>query len=181
MEGQEPARRHQNGDEEEEEEIVGPIRLTPSRRVERETREDLEGSGEEQDEADRQRRKKEAESDWERTLARLRAEAMPTTHIIAIDGSPDSDRAFSWAVRSLPRHDRLHLIHGTRHTPLPGLEVTLLERRSAEEQRRRLNRKTHALAQYYADRCAEAEVARNSTDPEHQRELTLLRTERVLL
>jgi hypothetical protein len=99
-----------------------------------------------------------AEADWERTLERLKSELVPVTHVVAIDGSPDSDRAFSWAVRSLPRHDRLLLVYGTRRVPMPGLEVTLLERRSADDQRRKQRRKVRALAQHYAHRCEAAGV-----------------------
>jgi len=137
---------------EEENESSGIVPLTSShgRPVER----SLARDEEDEDEAERRA----AEEHWERTLDRLKSELVPVTHLVAIDGSPNSDRAFSWAVRSLPRHDRLLLVYGTRKVPMPGLEVTLLERRSADEQRRKQRRKARALAQHYAHRCEAAGV-----------------------
>lgn len=137
---------------EEENESSGIIPLTSShgRPIER----PLDRDEEDEDEAERRA----AEKHWERTLDRLKSELVPVTHVVAIDGSPNSDRAFSWAVRSLPRHDRLLLVYGTRKVPMPGLEVTLLERRSADEQRRKQRRKARTLAQHYAHRCEDAGV-----------------------
>jgi hypothetical protein len=141
---------------EEENESSGIIPLTSShgRPIER----PLDRDEEDEDEAERRA----AEEHWERTLDRLKSELVPVTHVVAIDGSPNSDRAFSWAVRSLPRHDRLLLVYGTRKVPMPGLEVTLLERRSADEQRRKQRRKARTLAQHYAHRCEDAGVTLSS-------------------
>src|SRR4051794_21016973 len=36
----------------------------------------------------------------------------PGTHVIAIGSDPNSERAFEWACRTLPRGDRLVLVHG---------------------------------------------------------------------
>lgn len=145
-------------DEEEDEDMILPVRLTTTPSMfdhvdshnggEEDHHDDQDG---EHDSAERH----EAEEAWARTLERLRREATPPLHLVAIDGSSDSDRAFSWAVRTLPRHDKLLLVYGTRRVPLPGLEMTLLERRSAVEHQLRLRRKARALAQHYARRCAE--------------------------
>jgi len=97
-----------------------------------------------------------AEEDWRRTLERLQEELVPATHVVAIDGSADSDRAFSWAARSLPQRDRLLLIYGTRRLPVPGLEVTLLDRKSIDEQRHKQRRRARALIKEYSQRCLDA-------------------------
>jgi hypothetical protein len=151
---------NERGEREDDEPRLFPLTSAQGRAIQRQrSGATLEGdSGESplSDEETDERRA--AEADWERTLERLKSELVPVTHVVAIDGSPDSDRAFSWAVRSLPRHDRLLLVYGTRRVPMPGLEVTLLERRSADDQRRKQRRKVRALAQHYAHRCEAAGV-----------------------
>jgi nucleotide-binding universal stress UspA family protein len=49
---------------------------------------------------------------------RLEDEALLHSHVIAVDGSADADRAFSWACNILPRQDKLIVVNGVREAPL---------------------------------------------------------------
>jgi len=105
---------------------------------------------------------------WERAVTRLEDEVIPHTHIVAVDGSTDSHRAFVWACNSLPRQDSLLVVNGMQvHDRSPELDwmEPVDWTKSADETSNRLLKGYDGLCRAAGRQCSfESIEYRNNTD-----------------
>jgi len=87
-------------------------------------------------------------------------ETSQRAHVVALDGSEDADKAFVWALKNLPKSDKLVLVHGIHTQPLENPHMDWMDQATtlSREERARLAKERHkALFSHYEKRCKEAD------------------------